>query len=205
MYLVILGNLWIWKAFSSNLLIFFVCVVSSALLIKSLTQKKYYLPALLSLCLLLFTQILTTEPMRLTDLSNDQIRVRDTRLNEYPPVNIPIAYWMEAKPITVALTRIRYNFLEQLDPNLYFFANHPRERVGVNEFERFPYIILPFFLVGVSVALRKHRYLLVLSLIAVSITSVFGMSNILGNISLFPLLVVFIYIGIVKILIKYEK
>ena len=91
----------------------------------------------------------------LTLLNNDQIRIKDMRLKSYPPVYltfdtktlwIPVAHWFEERKESIAFFRILKNVSETVDLNLYFFANHPRERVGYNEFEKFPYIFIPAFL-----------------------------------------------------------
>ena len=184
--------------FPRNLIFFVVLVLSSVILIKSLTNKRLYFLSIIFIFGLLALQITSSNIVNLTELTNDQIRVRDTRLNEYPPINIPIAYWMEAKPVTIALTRIRQNLFEQLDPNLYFFAGHPRERVGGAEFEHFPYFLFPFFLAGIVVASKKHKFLIGVTLAVILITSLFGINNKAGNFALFPLLVVFIYLGLVE-------
>lgn len=39
-------------------------------------------------------------------------------------------------------------FLEYLDFGFYFFAGHPRERVGIKETEKLPVILLPLIILG---------------------------------------------------------
>lgn len=39
-------------------------------------------------------------------------------------------------------------FLEYLDFGYYFFAGHPRERVGIKETEKLPVILLPLLILG---------------------------------------------------------
>lgn len=55
------------------------------------------------------------------------------------------------------LTNISYG----LDPNFYFFASHPRERVGFSEYQRLPLWLFPLFLFGIFKLLAKGQYLLV--------------------------------------------
>lgn len=40
-------------------------------------------------------------------------------------------------------------FLEYLDFGFYFFAGHPRERIGVKETEKLPVILLPLIVLGI--------------------------------------------------------
>lgn len=54
------------------------------------------------------------------------------------------------------LTNISYG----LDINFYFFASHPRERLGYTEFQRLPVWLLPFFLFGIFTQLKRHHYVL---------------------------------------------
>ncbi len=207
--LVIFANLWIWRAFVSNFPVFVALVMASVVLIKAFDNKKYIKFVLITFGALLLWQAIGTQRQDLQKLDNDQIRVQDTRLNEYPPINFPLAYWLEARPETVAFSRVRDNFFEQLDLNLYFFAAHPRERVGVDEFEKFPYILLPFFGVGIFVAWQKYKFLLVALLTSIIAASLIGINNHLGNFSIFPPLVGLVYLGLKKtydwVPIKFRK
>jgi hypothetical protein len=120
--------------------------------------------------LLLIYQYSTTNVKPLTYLTEQERVVQLRRLNEYPPVKltllgktiwIPLAHWLEQRPETLALYRIQSNLKEVLSPNLYFFANHPNERVGVKEHEKFPYILLPFFVLGVLLLdFKKNKTIL---------------------------------------------
>jgi len=50
--------------------------------------------------------------------------------------------------LTFLLYKYQKNFFQGLDPNFYFFANHPRERPGIKETEKFSWLFLIPFLVG---------------------------------------------------------
>lgn len=203
--LALFGNLWVWRIFQANFVLFVLIIASTYLLIISLNQKKLRPVFVLSLFVLLIAQMLTTTRTNLTMLSNDQIRVRDTRLNEYPPLNFPLAHWFEGRSETIAASRIRANFFEQLDPNLYFFAGHPRERVGVDEFERFPYILLPFFVFGVVESVKKHNLIIYLFAFVVVFTSFFGTNNYLGNFTLFSVIAGLTYLGLSNVVLCVAK
>ncbi|MCH7730114.1 hypothetical protein IID21_01130 [Patescibacteria group bacterium] len=209
---VLLSNLWVWKIFGQNLLLGLLLVSASVLLYRLIIHKgaealRYIFLVLFAL--LLFSQWQTTQPSSLTLLDNDQKRVQQMRLNEYPPIGIsiagkklwiPLAHWFEGRRETIAAFRIKKNFSEAIDPMLYFFANHPRERVGVEEFEKFPYILLPFFIFGIFSLSKKFRNKsLALSLLApLVLISFIGNKNPLGPFSLFPFLAVATATGITK-------
>jgi hypothetical protein len=58
------------------------------------------------------------------------------------------AYWAKYKE----------NFFQGFDPNYYFFANHPRERAGVREKEIFPWLLLPIFIAGLILQIKKGHH-----------------------------------------------
>lgn len=72
--------------------------------------------------------------------------------------------------ITFCFYKYQKNFFQGLDINYYFFANHPRERAGVKETEKFLWIFLPFFLLGTYWQLKTKffwgigYYLMILAL-----------------------------------------
>ena len=169
-FLFLFLNLWIWKIFFEDFLIFSILIVITVASYKKFItdrKKSLVLVQLLMILLTVITQYLTTSISSLTELTNDQIRIRDMRLREYPPVFIrlgaktlwlPVAYRMEARPESIAIERIQENIFESLDINQYFFASHPRQRVGVKEFEKFPYILLPFFILGIVKLINNKDY-----------------------------------------------
>ena len=197
---VLYANLWIWRIFSYNFFLGLLSLFTSALLCLCLrSQKSGNLKVLLlfSYALLLLFQWQTTSISSLTQLDNDQKRIQQMRLNEYPPVSIrfrnktiwiPIAHWFEGRKETIAAFRIQNNFSENIDPMLYFFANHPRERVGIEEFEKFPYILFPFFLVGIFYLSKKLKISILLTslLFPIALISIIGSKDNLGPFSLFP-------------------
>ncbi len=58
-----------------------------------------------------------------------------------------LARLMENKA-TCLLYKYQKNIFQGLDPNFYFFANHPRERAGIKETEKFSWLFLIPFLAG---------------------------------------------------------
>lgn len=57
-----------------------------------------------------------------------------------------LAYFKVYAPLSYKLHR---NFFANLNPNLYFFNSHPRERSGIEEFKKYLPFFLPFFIIGV--------------------------------------------------------
>lgn len=187
---VLLLNLWTWRILSTNLLLGLVLISTTLCLSVLLVKPNKKLTGILAILgiLLLILQWTTTKGVSLTNLTNDQIRVRDMRLREYPPIYfLPIAHWFEGRRESIAFFRLLNNFSEAVDPNLYFFANHPRERVGVKEFEKFPYIFLPAFLIGILIlAERKKKVFLLSFLLPFVVLTLKGGDHPLGPFTLFP-------------------
>lgn len=211
--LALLTNLWIWGIFSYNLLLGFLVILSTVFLYLHLRNDKttsFKILLFLSFTLLLLFQWRTTNVSSLTSLDNDQKRVQQMRLNEYPPVSIqikektiwiPIAHWFEGRKETIAAFRTQNNFSESLDPMLYFFANHPRERVGVKEFEKFPYILFPFFILGIFYLSKKLNIITLLLpclILPLALISIIGNMNNLGPFSLFPFISIAISVGLTE-------
>ena len=202
--IVLLGNLWIWKILAFNIFLALLVAITSISLYLLLQRKSQKLTVAFGalFLILLFFQLRTTSVQDLTYLDNDQQRLQQERLRQYPPVYlklgdktlwIPIAHWFEGRNESIAFFRILNNFSEVVDPNLYFFANHPRERVGFTEFEKFPYILLPIFLLGLFFVVKKHgrNYALLASFLApILFTSILGHKNPLGPISIFPFMAI---------------
>lgn len=202
-WFVLLANFWIWRILFNNVPLGLLVLASSIFLYLSFkrSSKKYFFAFLVLFSLLLIFQWKTTSKESLVELSNDEQRVQQMRLKEYPPVFfkigrktiwIPLAHWFEGREESIAFFRILENFSEAIDPNLYFFANHPRERVGINEFKKFPCIFLPLFFYGLVLSVTERRKLaLGMSFILpVVLISIIGHKNQLGPFSLFPFLAV---------------
>jgi len=150
---------------------------------------------------LCFIQLNHTKRADLYSISNDQKRLQDLRLSAYPPTRLPVAYWLEAKPVSVAVTRLQSNFFEAMDINLYFFASHPSERVGVKEFEKFPYILLPAFIIGAIAQFnRKKAVLAIAFLVPVFFVTRYGIDANGSAFALFPFVSYSIYLGLIKML-----
>jgi hypothetical protein len=88
------------------------------------------------------------------------------------------------------------NLVYPIDPNVYFFADHPREQLGVEVFEKFPFFYLPFFVLGFWLLLKKVKWLVVWYFIWVSLISGFiNPKNTLGPVLYFPVVLYLIVSG----------
>ena len=213
---VLIFNLWIWIILSQNILIGITTLTASLLLflLPNQISKLFFV----AFALLLYFQWSTTPPSSLTKLDNDEQRIQQDRLNMYPPTYIqfsshtlwvPLAHWLEGRRETIAFYRIEKNFFQAIDPSLYFFVNHPRERFGVKEFEKFPYVLLPFFLVGIVKFFQRRTLLATMSfVIPIALISYIGNQNPMSNFILFPALSVSLALGIgiyLDYIRKYKK
>lgn len=194
--LAIFANLWIWRIFLLNFFIGILLILSIIFF-----QKKLFIFSFLTVLLVLVFQVKTTQKTSLTAISNDDRRVIDMRLRAYPARFLRIGYWLEERKESLAFRRITQNLFENLDPNLYFFANHPRQRVGIKEFEKFPYLLLPVFLIGLFPVLSKKHlsFWLISFFLPLTVLSLIGNKNSLGPFSLFPFFVIIISHGLKKI------
>lgn len=201
---VLIFNLWIYQILSVNLFVG-VCVVFASISLWKMfqTNKNFYFQlSLVFFILLLFFQYKTSDVSPLTFLNENEKLEQQVKLRAYSGkiFILPMANWLELRNETVAFYRIENNVAEVLDPNLYFFANHPRERIGVIEKEKFPYILLPALLLGLFSLRKKDARLLLLGISPLVLISGIGNSNPMGPFSLFPFLAVMIAVGVEKII-----
>jgi hypothetical protein len=131
--------------------------------------------------------------------STQEMLLSQQRLNEYPPITwLPVAHWLEERKETIAFYKLMDNFSSVMSPNLYFFANHPRERSGIVEVEKFPYVLLPIFVYGIFLLIseKKKSFFIWSFLVPLTYYSIFGVSGKLDPYLLFPFFAVSITKGI---------
>lgn len=194
--IALFGNLWIWKIYSINFAAFVFAILTFIAIY--FDAKRALVVFIVALC---FIQLNYTKRADLYSVSNDQKRLQDLRLSAYPPTRLPVAYWLEAKPVFVAAARLQANFFEAMDINLYFFASHPSERVGVKEFEKFPYILLPAFIIGAIAQFNRKKAVLAIAFLApVFFVTRYGIDANGSVFALFPTIAYSIYLGLTKML-----
>lgn len=96
------------------------------------------------------------------------------------------------------ISKFQHNFFANLDPNLYFFASHPRERAGINEFEKFPSFYFLFFLLGIIYILQlQPKRLMLYFFVAALIGGLISPAFELGPILFFPLVTSLTTLGVI--------
>jgi len=196
---------WFWHTLKISVPIAILLALTSISLFFALINinKKNLIIFILLFTATLIVQVKYTKVQDLAYFTEDQKRVQREYLNAYPPIYwIPLAHWLEGRPETVAFYRIKNNLGEALDVNQYFFATHPRARVGINEFHKFHFIFLPFFVLGLVYISKKAEsrtiYLPAL-VVGLALTAYISDSSSLGAIFAFPLILSAITLGIKNI------
>ncbi|MFC1649230.1 hypothetical protein ACFL2C_00770 [Patescibacteria group bacterium] len=207
---VLLFTPWIDRLFAkpiAALLTVCACIFLYALVMRVPNDSKKIYTAVLTALFVVLTvfQITTTKRQFLFEISNDDNRYQQEKLDSYPPVKIPIsnktlwipaAHWFEGRSEYLAYYRIEENLFENLDPGNYFFAMAPRPRTGVDEFEKFLYIFLPFFVYGLYKLIRNNWEVVVLTTLPfLALLSLVGNSNPLGAFTLLPIIAVAVAVG----------
>ncbi len=207
--LLLFLNAWIWRILNLNPMVFSLLIITSILVFKSYLDRKnqtFFLASIIIFCLLTIMQWQTTQIQSHTDLSNDDQRIHDIRVRLYHS-KIHLIRLLTAKfslvnffegDFATASYRLQRNFFETLDPNVYFFGGHPRERVWANDFEKFSWLLILPFLVGIYLFWKKSdRFLKTAFLFSLIIFSYFGHRNQLGPFLLFPFIILCIFEGVV--------
>lgn len=205
---VVFLNFWIWKIIQTDLTIAILLVVITFLLFQLIVGKYFRLLILILIVLFLFLsfsilrsgfdkKIQTVSP-------DDEVKLNDRHLyysQELGSLFLNRKVLNYYKNYSLTLYKFEGNLFSNLDLNLYFFASHPRERIGVSEFEKFSPLFLPFFITGVialiySVSVWAGIYLIVAALISAFIDQ----NYLLGPILFFPLIAMIITIGLINFL-----
>lgn len=197
-FFVLVFNLWLIKIFTYSVFIGTAVILGSIFIYLSIragSKKYFYISALFIFFLMIFQyKTSSINPLHFLN-ENEKIEQRQ-RMNGYPRGLYRFANWLEQRKEALIFYKIEENFSEVIDPNLYFIANHPRERVGVVEYEKFPYILLPFFVIGIFSINKSGLNILLSSISPLILLSLIGNSNPIGPFSLFPFLVAYTASGL---------
>jgi len=198
--LLVFTNNWIWTIHKTNPTVFILLILTTFLAFLS-TQKQKVRPFfLLSFLLLLTLQYQTSSRSKITTISPLEKDLRARRLNYYPQFKyLSLPWWIEGRPETQAFYHLKHNFFSTLDQNIYFFTHHPREDNSLDIYPKFSFLLLPFFLVGLFRLIKQKQSLLLHpALTTILLTTIIGNQNPLGTFTLFPLITLSIYKGILK-------
>ncbi len=197
---LVFSNFWIYRILNNNFLIGLNVILVSFLVTynKSFKYKKILIA--IFILGLVFFQCKTTNPQSYTNLTADQIRIQEMRFKQYPPsifgISFPLGYWFEMKEQSYIVSGVFKNFFENLDFNQYFLGGHPKQRVGIEEFEKFPYPFVILFILGLLKIFTSKRQIYSLVLFVPSIfVSLIGNKNIFGPFILFPFFIFTFWYG----------
>lgn len=213
---VILLNPWWWVIIQRDI---WVGLLIFALSIIVLIYFFYNRSEIFFLCLLLLTIILIIISLRqafdesifrISATGVQQLNKRHEfyahNLGKLYTNRISLSYF---KNYSFSLLKLERNFFGNLDPNLYFFASHPRERAGIDEFEKYTPIFVPFFIIGFIYSICRPKLNLVAYFISMLLISSFISPYYnLGPILFFPFINFVITIGFLLSLkgaLKYIK
>lgn len=202
--LVIMLNPWWWIILQRNLWVGLLVFVLSFIVFQYFFQNKssgiFFILSVLTgiLILISLSQALDESIVRTSALEIQQYNKRHeyyaSSLGKIYTNRFSLAYFKE---YNFPLLKLQRNFFANLDPNLYFFASHPRERLGIEEFKKYLPIFLPFFLLGFFYIIYKPPprfwiYIVVISLISSIVSPYYN----LGPVLFFPIINLLIAIGL---------
>ena len=152
-----LCNYWIWHTFHNNLFFCLWGIFLSLFILKFNGSTTAGLLVVLISIFFVAIFFLQTSPKLIFDLSDLEIYTINERRSYYS--RRFIGQFLENKPLYI-FSKWQKNVFESLDINNYFFASHPRERLGISEYKKFPFIYLPVFLFGLfQIIKKKHAFL----------------------------------------------
>lgn len=193
-------NPWIWKIWGENWIAALVLIFLTAFYLAYLfgfirrVSLSFLITALVFSGLVLF--VAGIDP-RLKNPDPIQIWAINERRGLYPA---PVGRLFQNKAV-LTLDKITGNIYSSLDPNLYFFATHPRERVGISEFSKISPWFIPLFLVGLYFWLKSFRKIYLLPLVlSLLLSAVSDPASSVGPIAMFPMISSLIAFGMSKLI-----
>ena len=193
-------NPWIWKIWGENwpaaLAMLPITAAYFAILLGGV-RRIVAVSIITTLSLACLTFFLAGPDLRLINPTPTEIWTVNQRRSLYPK---PWGRLFQNK-VVLALDKIIGNVYTVLDPNLYFFSTHPRERLGISEFSKISPWFLPVFLVGLFFWIRNFRkiYLFPLAL-GLLLAAVSDPASSSGPVSLFPWVSSLIAWGLYKLI-----
>lgn len=214
--IISLTNPWWWIIFQRNLwvsILVFILSVAVFIYFWQVRSKKLFLSILLLSTILFFVAVndaFDENIFRNSALDIQKISKRHefyaNGLGKLYKNRFSLAYF---ENYSLPFSKLQRNLFANLDPNLYFFASHPRERIGVEEFKKYFPIFLPFFFIGVIYSiyiLSPNLFIYSISILLMS--SIISSKYNLGPVLFFPLISYMITIGIIlsiKGVLRYLK
>ena len=102
--------------------------------------------------------------------------------------------------VAFSIHKIEQSIFYNLDPNLYFFAGHPRERAQFDEFAKYPPFFLPFFIIGLIWLINQKSKPAIVYFAAALILGTLSRSTlVLGPVLVYPFANSIIVLGVLKL------
>ncbi len=187
-------SFWSWRIFENNLFIFFISFILTILFFLTLLNhstntlvKIVFLITFVIMTFSVFPKHLDKSLWEKSVLDTMQI---NTRRSFYP---FPFGVVFQNK-YAESLNKYENNFSTLLDINFYFFASHPRERVGIEEFEKYSPLFLPFLIFGL-IKVVKNKFTLISVLLILTVAAFIDSKYILGPVLVFPIFTAILAIG----------
>lgn len=207
--LVVLLNPWVWKIVPENFFLALLLAALSVCLFKAAYFRKYttlIFGSIFVLTVLIGFIIFSTSFDRNLFIPTHEEKLRQDSKHLYFSHNLGKIYLNKIglyfhQNLDLPFYKLQHNFFSNLDPNLYFFASHPRERAGVGEFEKYHFILLPFFVAGIVISTKKKLWQLAAYFGVITVAGAFIRPDyIFGPVLFFPLINTIISLGILSFL-----
>jgi hypothetical protein len=211
------ANFWIWQIFSNNLVLGFILLTLELGLFFLSTQKnleKKYKKALsisifFVLVLSAFLLIKNNFDKTLSSLSPTEVDTfnrRHSYLAEGLGKVLGNRYLLRFyRFYGTTVSKYERNIFYSLDPNLYFYRSHPREKVGIDEYNKYSPFVLPFFVIGILFLIifyRDYKFLIAYFIGALLATGFISPNYRLGPVLIFPFMNIILYFGFAAIVAK---
>jgi hypothetical protein len=193
-------NPWIWKVWEQNWVVAILLIPITAgyfAIWQGIVRRRFKLSLILVFSLAGLTFFTAGLDHRLLNPTPTEIWTINQRRSLYPA---PLGRLFQNKAVLV-LDKITGNIFTSLDPNLYFFASHPRERVGITEFSKITPWFLPVFLAGLYFWFRYFRKIFLFPFIlSLLLAAVSDPASSYGPLAMFPFVSSLIAWGLYKLI-----
>ena len=210
------ANFWIWQIFSGSLVLGIILLIIElglfVLITKRRLKRTYILAISISILFLLaFSAFLLKKEFDNTLLTNSptEISILNQR-HGYLAEGLGIIFTNRFvqhyyKDYSMATGKYLQNVFYTLDPNLYFFRSHPREKAGIDEYEKYSPFVLPLFVIGIlflTIYWRRYKFLILYSILAILLTGFISPNYKLGPLLMFPFVNIILYLGLIAAIPK---
>ncbi|MGA2910200.1 MAG: hypothetical protein ABSE04_00155 [Candidatus Microgenomates bacterium] len=212
LYLLILtlANYWIWQILLSNLVISIVLLIIEFGIFVLITLKelrKHWRDAILISVLLLtmacgfilrnkFDKTLLTNSPTEINVLNERHGILANGLGIIFTNRYAQHYYLD---FNLGAGKYLRNVFYTLDPNLYFFQSHPREKAGIVETNKYSPFVLPLFVIGILFLIiyyRQYLFLIAYFLFALVLTGFLSPAYNPGPVLMFPFMNIVLYLGL---------